>query len=120
MLTNSITNIYGLTWRPPKVPTTEIYTTILDGYCNKNMTLVEVKNAVDVIKPKWCSVSHIRKIIGQAKAELSNRMVDAMIDGDDALAEILKQKLNKFTDKRGRVKRYIDELVEETIQDIIK
>ncbi len=120
MLTNLIPNIYGLPRLPPKVPTLKIHTTILDGYCNKNMTMAEVKKAVDVIEPNWCSVSHIRKIIGQAKDELSNRISDAMKAGDYALAEILKNKLNKFTDKRGRVKRYINELVEETIQAIIK
>lgn len=119
MLTNSITNIYGLPLREPKVPTLEIYTIIIDGYCNKNMTMAEVKNAVDVIEKNWCSVSHIRKILGEAKADLGNRISLAMINGDYALAESLKQKLNKFTDKRGRVKRYLDELVEESIQAIM-
>ncbi len=120
MPTNTVPNIYGLIRRPPKVPTLKIHKRIINGYCDENLTMAEVKKAVDVIQPNWCSVSHIRKIIGQAKDELSKRISNAMKAGDYALAEILKQKLNKFTDKRGRVKRYINELVEENIQAIIK
>ena len=104
--------------RNARVVSEQVRLRIIELY--KTMTLVEVHVQIAIEFPKTKpSKPTIRKIINDEKVRLVNEQVNSMIDGSYEEAEAIRTRVrHDLMDKRSRLKRGLEKIIDDQLKDI--